>query len=155
MHMKFGDPPHKRVSKFGDPPHYHVRPPSPVVNDMSLNKMTSSGWPLKIPLTQNFTTKNTPTPPPLSVCMGSHPLGNYPTQNSNPSGSINFWEKQVFALGTSHYLWPGGGDRSQMTFCRKYFRGPLDARREKFAAHSASRKNFSMPTLIGRPKHVL
>ena len=34
--MEFGDPPHKRVSEFGDPPHYHVRPPPPVVNDMSL-----------------------------------------------------------------------------------------------------------------------
>ncbi len=47
------------------------------------------------------------------------------------------------------------GERSQMTFYGKYFRGPLDARRKTFAAHSTSHQRFSMPTLIGKNKHVL
>ncbi len=37
-----------------------------------------------------------------------------------------------------------------MTFYGKYFRGPLDALRKKFAAYSTSREKFSMPTLIGK-----
>ena len=42
-----------------------------------------------------------------------------------------------------------------MTFCGKYFRGPLDALKKNFAAYLTSRKIFSMPTLMGRNKNVL
>ncbi len=52
-------------------------------------------------------------------------------------------------------IYDQGGERSQMTFYGKYFRGPPNARRKIFAAYSASREIFSMPTLIGKNKHVL
>ena len=42
-----------------------------------------------------------------------------------------------------------------MTFYGKYFGGLLGTRRKKIAAYSTSHENFSMPTLIGRNKHVL
>ncbi len=42
-----------------------------------------------------------------------------------------------------------------MSFYGKYFRGLLDTQRKKFAAYSTSHEKFSMPTLIGRNKHVL
>ncbi len=66
----------------------------------------------------------------------------------------------LYSLGTCHKLrdrslFMTRGERSQMTFFGKYFRGPLDAWRKNFAAYLTSRKIFSMPTLIGRNKHVL
>ncbi len=39
------------------------------------------------------------------------------------------------------------GARRKATFYGKKFRGPLSALTKKFAAHSASRDNFSMHTL--------
>ena len=46
-------------------------------------------------------------------------------------------------FGTGHYLWPG----ERKTFYGKFFHGPLIGWTKKIAAHSASRNNFSMPTL--------
>ncbi len=64
---------------------------------------------------------------------------------------------ECMELGTGHYLWPGGGDRSQMTFYGKYFRGPVSAI-HFFDAHSWLLNYFSMPTLwtskyFRRPPH--